>query len=486
MLKEAVGLEAQGRLRESLEIGKEIVKRKPGWAHGHYVVGSALCGLGELYESDIALKKSIARNPNLAGVYARHAEVLNRLGHHESAVEAVNTAVALSPRNPRVLVVKALVLWLGGRAQEAYDFLDEQLKDGIDDQNMRSIRGAIAGQIGKLDEGIKELEELVAETDLGPKTNLFFHSAILMHLSKLYDKAKRYDDAFRVAKRSGELRNTGYSPERQTQVCDDRLRVWTKELIDRLPRSRIDSPKPIFIVGMPRSGTSLIEQVIASHPLAYGGGELVEAFRAARVLSEPTKLQPDRYDVVSQLKRAALDRNARKVLQGMERTAGKEIERITDKLPNNYEQVAMLGLLFPGAKVIHSKRNALDNSVSCFLLDFVGDTNHGYSYNLEHMAHQYKLYERYMAHWKEVSPIEILDVQYEELVTNPIEGAKRIIDFIGLEWDDRCAKSHETKRAVSTLSSDQVRKPMYTSSIGRWKNYEKHIGVLIDELGTGD
>ena len=486
MLIEALDHESKGRLRQALEIAKEIVRLKPGWSHGHYAVGSALCGLGELYESDIALKKSIARNPNLAGVYARHGEVLNRLGHHEQAVVAVDKAVQLAPNEPKVLVVKALVLWLGGQAQAAYDFLDEQIKLGMDDHNLRSIRGAVAGQIGKLDEGIAELEELVSESDKEPNKDLFYRSALLMHLSKLYDKAQRFDDAFRVAEQAGKLRNTGYVPERLTATCQDRIRVWSKEVIEKLPRSRIDSPKPVFIVGMPRSGTSLIEQVIASHPLAYGGGELIETFRASRILSEPTELQPDRMDVVTQLKRASLDRSARKILQGMERTAGKEIQRITDKLPNNYEHIGMLGLLFPGAKVIHSKRNPLDNSVSCFLLDFVGDHNHGYSYNLEHMAHQYQIYEQYMAHWKEVSPIEILDVQYEDLVANPEEGARRIIDFIGLEWDDRCAKSHETKRAVSTLSSDQVRKPMYTSSIGRWKNYEKHIGVLIDALGTDD
>lgn len=484
LLRESLGLEKQGRFREALVIAQNIVKRNPGWAHGHYAVGSALCMIGKLYEADTALKKATARNPNLAGVYTRHAEVLNRLGHHELALETVNKAVALLPKDPKTLVVKAVVIWLGGDPHEAYRVLDERIESGSTDPKLRSLRAAIGGQIDKVDQGIADLEEVIKEADDKKWNDPFLHSESLLHLSKLYDKAGRYDDAFITAQRGGNMRKTTYIPAKSARVCADRIRVWSKETIENLPCSRVDSDKPIFILGMPRSGTSLVEQILASHPLVYGGGELLETYSAAKELGEPTKLQPDRMDVVRQLKRPSLDRHARKILKEMERTAGASAQRITDKLPNNYEHVGMIGQLFPGAKIIHCKRGALDNCVSCFLLDFVGDTNHGYSYNLEHMAYQYKLYLEYMKHWKKVSRIEMLEVEYEQLVTDPIVGAKRIIEYVGLEWDERCSKSHETKRAVSTLSNDQVRKPMYTSSIGRWKNYEKHIGVLTEVLGT--
>jgi len=480
MLKECLALEKAGRFDQSLEIARAIVKDKPAWAYGHYALGSVLCAKGLLLEADVALRKSIARDPNLAGVYSRHAEVLNRLGNLSEAIEAADKSIELAPDLPKLRVVKAMVLWLGGRPQEGYDFLDESINAGQRDPNLRSIHGAIAGQIGKLEEGIQTLETLIAEAETKQWDDPFLHSASLMHLSKLYDKARRYDEAFAAAKAAGEMRNTGYNPQANEALCADRIRVWSKDTIAALPRSRVSSQKPIFILGMPRSGTSLVEQIIASHPLAYGAGELTETFAAARSLAQPTKLQPERGDVVRQLQRAPLDRAARKILKEMERAAGGDYERISDKLPNNYEHVGMISLLFPNAKIIHCRRNPLDNCLSCFLLDFVGDRNHGYSYNLEHMAFHYKLYQRYIEHWKQVSPIEILDVDYEDLVSNPTTGAKRIIEHIGLEWDERCARSHETKRVVSTLSSDQVRKPMYTSSLGRWKNYERHIGVLIE------
>ncbi len=485
LLRQALALEQAGRLEEGLAIARDLARRRPEWSHGHYAVGSILCALGLLDEADTALKKAITRNPNLAGVYTRHSEVLNRLGYTELAIEAVDKALSLRPDDPKILVVKAMVLWLGGNAQGAYDFLDGRLASGVNDPNPRGVHASIAGQIGKLDEGIANLETLVEEADTKVWADRFMHSSILMNLSKLYDKAGRYEEAFKTAKRAGEMRRTGYDPQRVEAICDERIGVWSKEVIDTLPRSRVDSHKPVFILGMPRSGTSLVEQIIASHPLAYGAGELLETYRASKALGDPNDLVPDRMDVVEQLKRATLDRVARKILKAMEKPAGKGIERITDKLPNNYEHIGMIGLLFPNAKIIHCKRNPLDTCVSCFLLDFVGDTNHGYSYDLTHMARQYRIYERYMAHWKAVSPIEMLEVSYEELVANPVDGAKRIVEYVGLEWDEQCAKSHETKRAVSTLSSDQVRKPMYTSSVGRWKNYESWIGELVEGLGTG-
>jgi len=486
LLREAMRLEAQGRPRETLAIARDLVKRNPAWAHAHYAVGSALCALGMLDESDLALKKAIVRNDKVAGFFARHAEVLNRLGHHEQAVQAIEAALTLTPDDPRILVVQSMVLRLAGKAEEAYENLEKAIESGCDDPNLRSTHATLAGQTGRLDQGIADLEQLVQEAEQRVWVDKFMHSAFLMHLSRLYDQAGRYEDAFNAARAGAEMRQTGYDPDEIQAVCEDRIRVWSSEMIAKLPRSRVKSEKLVFILGMPRSGTSLIEQIIASHPRGFGSGELLETSMASRELGEPTTLQPNRMDVVEQLKQASLDRYARKIVKAMEKAAGKGIERITDKLPNNYEHVGMINLLFPDAKIIHCKRNPLDTCISCFLLDFVGDRNHGYTYNLAHLARQYRIYEQYMNHWKQVSPIEMLEVDYEDLVANPADGAKGIMEYIGLEWDDRCASSHETKRAVSTLSSDQVRKPMYTSSVGRWKNYEPWIGELVEGLGERD
>ncbi len=481
--------EQAGNYRRALEIGRAMVSQRPTRMHGHYAVGSALCHLGLLDEADTALRKAIARDPNRSGIYIRHGEVLNRLGHSEAALEAVETASRLAPNDPKVMAAKAMVMKLCGHLNEAYTYLDQLIADGCDDPNVRSIHAVLAGELGKADEGIIELEKLVNEADQKVWIDPFMHSAILMHLSRIYDKVGRYDEAFAAAKRAGDMRNTDYDPEQATQTYDLRLSAWSPERMAKIPRSRVNSDKPVFILGMPRSGTSLVEQIIASHPLAYGGGELGETYLAARELSEPNAIISDRSQLVEQLKKASLERCARKILKTMEKASGKMANgkpyaKITDKLPNNYEFVGMIWAMLPNAKIIHCKRNPLDTCLSCYLLDFVGDRSHGYSYNLKHLAHQYRLYQRMMDHWKTVMPDSILDVEYEELVANPEDGARRIVEYVGLEWDERCSKSHETKRAVSTLSSDQVRKPMYTSSVGRWRNYEGWIGELVEGLGS--
>lgn len=480
--------EQHQRFRKALEIGRVMVSRQPGKMHGHYAVGSALCNLGLLDEAQTALSKAITRDPKQAGIYTRLAEVLNRMGHGEDARDAVDTAADLAPKDPKVMVVKAMVYKLSGESDQAYAYLDQAIANGCTDPNVRSVHASFAGEMGKVEQGIADLEQLVDEADRKVWKDPFMHSAVLMHLSKLYDKVGRYDDAFACAKRAGDMRKTGYNPEKASEICDERIKAWTPERIANIQRSRVKGNNIIFILGMPRSGTSLIEQIIASHPLAYGGGELAEAYSSAIELSEPNEHLNDRSVILDQLKRASLDRCARKIVKAMEKAAGKNEDgkpyaKITDKLPSNYEFVGMLWAMLPDAKIIHCTRSPLDTCLSCYLLDFVGDVNHGYSYNLEHMAHQYRLYQRTMEHWKSVLPDAMLEVQYEDLVQHPIDGAKRIIDYVGLEWDDRCAQSHKTVRSVSTLSTDQVRKPMYTSSIGRWKHYEQHIAPLIDALG---
>jgi tetratricopeptide (TPR) repeat protein len=494
MLKAALELEKQGKWDQVLMLAQQVAKALPSWAHGYYAIGSAQCGMGMLDESDKNLRKAISRDDTEPGFYARHSEVLNKLGRAEEAIAAADRAVELGPTVSGLKVVKAMVLRTNGRSQEAFAFLDELVEQGERDPKVRNCRASIAGEIGKVDEGILSLEELVEEFEDGVWKDRPLLSVILIELSKLYDKAGRFDEAFETADLAGKMRTTGYDPQEQTKICTDRIGVWSKELVGSLARSRVTSETPVFIVGMPRSGTSLVEQIIASHPSAFGSGELMDTYRSAKELSEPNELLPDRMDVVSQIQRASLDRHARKILKVMEKTArvdgsmiskSTRITRITDKLPNNYELIGIIGLLFPNSKIIHCRRSALDTCISCFLLDFVGETNHGYSYDLGHLAHQYKLYERYMEHWKQVSDIEIFDVDYETLIDEPEAGARRIIEHIGLEWDDRCARSHETERVVSTLSSQQVRKEMYSTSVGRWKNYERHIGELIDGLGDG-
>jgi tetratricopeptide (TPR) repeat protein len=490
LAREAQAHMIAGRVREMLAAGQQIVKLRPDWAPGYYYVGAAQCAIGMLDEAERNLKKAVARDDSQFVMHTKLGEVLNRLGHREEARACADRALELGPDNADALVPAAMIWWLGGDPGRAEEILRGAMERGNGSPKLIGVYASLCGSVGRAEEGIGLIEGVLGAHDDGRGLDRLLHSELRMYLAKLLDTVGRYDEAFEQARGGGELRNTGFDPDRDIRVCNDRLDAWSAERYAAIPESRTKSEKPVFIIGMPRSGTSLVEQIIASHPRAYGSGELLDAYWAAKELVDPNELVSDRVALAEQLKTPALDRHARRVLKGMEKSAKREkgagIERITDKLPNNYEFVGVISKVFPGARFIHCVRNPLDVCVSCFLLDFVGDVNHGYSYDLVHLASRYRVYERYMAHWRSIGSIPILDVRYEKLIADAEGGARRIIDFIGLDWDDACAESHKTERAVSTLSSDQVRKPMYTSSRSRWRNYERHIGVLIDALGTGE
>ena len=489
LAKQAQSLEIVGRYRELRSMAETMVKARPDWALGHYFLGSARCGMGMLDEAERSIRKAIAHDDRRAGYFVRLGEVLNRLGNREDALACAERAIELDGENPKVLVPGAMIRSLAGDTPDAYRLLDGALDRGISSPKLRMVHAQLGAEVGHIGGGIEALRRLLSEHDDGRGLEQTAHSECRLALAKLLDRAGEYDDAFEQARLGGALRATGYGPDEVARVCDDRLAAWSADRFDGVAHGRIMSEEPVFIVGMPRSGTSLVEQIIASHPRAYGCGELLDAWRAAHELCEPDEYIGDRSAKVDQLKPAALDRAARGVLKPMQKAAarekGKGVARITDKLPNNYEFVGIIHKMLPNARFIHCVRNPLDTCVSCFLLDFVGDRNHGYSYDLGHLAHQYRVYQQYMAHWRSIASIPMLEVRYEQLIEHPEAGAREIIGFLGLEWDDACAKPHETVRAVSTLSSDQVRKPVYTSARERWRNYEAHIGVLIEALGTG-
>jgi hypothetical protein len=257
------------------------------------------------------------------------------------------------------------------------------------------------------------------------------------------------------------------------------IEVFSSKKLPTAHQTSREFPAPIFIVGMPRSGTSLVEQILASHPDVAAAGELevmddVER-RAASIIggrggypkclrgataSEMTALADHYLGVIADIAKGA--------------------RFVTDKLPINYERLGLIERLFPNARIVHTTRYALDTCLSCYFQNF-GNT-HTYSSNLRALGEVYRIYERLMAHWHATLSIRILDVSYEDLVSDPEQAVRTLLEFCDLPWDPRCLDFHKSTRYVNTASYDQVRQPIYQSSVGRWKHYESHLGELIDAL----
>ncbi|MCK5092697.1 MAG: sulfotransferase, partial [Gammaproteobacteria bacterium] len=239
-----------------------------------------------------------------------------------------------------------------------------------------------------------------------------------------------------------------------------------------------ESEAPVFIVGMPRSGTSLVEQIIASHPQAYGAGELTYIGAVINNLAPDSDDYPECMKHVSP---SILEGIADGYIRHISTLAGNE-KIVVDKMPLNYHHLGFIRILFPKAKIIHCKRNPMDTCLSCYMMDFAA--RQPFSNNLDDLGEYYKLYLKQMQYWKDVVKIPILDIQYEELVDNQEEISHKIISYCGLDWDDACLSFHKNKRVTLTASNQQVNKPIYKKSVERWRNYEEDLTPLIKTLGT--
>ena len=247
----------------------------------------------------------------------------------------------------------------------------------------------------------------------------------------------------------------------------------------RLPRARVHSDRPVFIVGMVRSGTTLVEQILSSHPDVYGAGELPDITEITRAL--PGFLGTgDRYpECLPKLTPEAADVMARRYLDRLTQIAPKA-RRVTDKLPGNFMYLGLIEFLFPGARIIHCMRDPVDTCLSAYFQDF--SNNHPYAYDLSNLGAFYRGYLKLMAHWRKVIHLPLLEIKYEDLISDQERVTRSLVEFCGLEWDNRCLQFHETKRFVGTASHDQVNRPLYRESIQRWKNYERHLEPLLAAL----
>jgi hypothetical protein len=305
--------------------------------------------------------------------------------------------------------------------------------------------------------------------------------SVCFRLADQYDRLGEYDRAFELYDRANRLFPGRFDPSLHGQAVDRMIASWTPERVGTLPESGVRDELPVFIVGMPRTGTSLVEQILACHPRVHGAGELQIIPAACGQLAPSKGLHEPMIDDPGVLTRPALERHARLQL-GMLRKLGGRADRVTDKLPTNFLHLGLISRLHPRARVIHCVRDPLDTCLSCYFQWFRSGLP--WAYRPEWLGSYYRTYRRLMGHWKRALPeLPILDVVYEDLVEDQEAWTRRIVEFVGLEWDDHCLRFHESRRISSTLSNEQVRRPMYRSSIGRHRHYADHLDPFRRALG---
>jgi predicted Zn-dependent protease len=412
----------------------------------------------------------------LAPGVAAHADLACALYEARQLDESIvefDAALAIDPGLPRALGGKALILADRGEHDEARRLL----RIALDGGSLIRVVAATYARVAKTPEHRADARRVLQSAIARPEQSPADRSALLNALGVLEEREGRYDEAFESFRGANELIPSGFSEERVQRSVAGAVRVFGREAIGRLPRSTIQDPLPVFIVGMVRSGTSLVEQILASHPAVHGAGELDDVAMLTHSIPALTGGQPYP-DCIPALTRAHVDQLASAHLARL-RALGGSAERVTDKMPPNWSYLGVIDLLFPGARIVHCLRDPLDNCLSCYTTPLI---SHSYHSRLRDIAAVYRSYRTLMDHWRSVLRVPILEVRYEDLVAHPEERSRELVEFLGLPWDPACLRFHENERVVGTASNDQVRRPVYASSVGRWKHYERHLGELIEGL----
>jgi tetratricopeptide (TPR) repeat protein len=338
-------------------------------------------------------------------------------------------------------------------------------------------------KIGKVKAGDENMAELIAveKAMQNGAAPLSIKDAVSVHfaLGKCYDDIGDHEKAFPHFLEGGRLKRStlDYDPDKTAQKFSGIMRNFDVVTINKLRGSGNFSYMPIFVLGMPRSGTTLTEQIIASHPEVHGAGELSDLMAIAqRDIAAVTF--PDNLRLLDP---ARLTGWGMEYVAGLQRRAP-DMPHVTDKMPGNFLAIGLIHLMLPNAKIIHVNRNPVDTCLSCFTTLFGQGQEH--TYDLAELGRYYADYTRLMEHWRKVLPAgAFLDVRYEDIVADQEAQSRRLIEYCGLEWNDACLDFHKNKRAVRTASVTQVRQPIYKSSVERWRPYEKFLGPLFDALG---
>jgi len=470
---------AQGQCQAALGRFLGVLQLRPAWPQVHYRVGLCLWRMGQHDDAWRAYEQAIRLDPDFVYAHCELGRVLLALGQIDLAQEHARRAVELAPGDKDPAIVLASIYEADRQPQAAWDIAGRLLQAGDESTDLAMVYGRLARPMKREADALALVERLL---QVDPPRTPRERSALHFTAANLLDPLGRYDEAFEQAVQANALRGITYDPASAEQSAQQWIDYFTPDALARLPRATHGDQAPVFIIGMPRSGTTLVEQILASHPAIHGAGEL---------------------DWVSRLCQAAIERGSAGGAAGLRsldalavndlndlaapylaslKALAPAAARITDKMPTNFFFLGMIALLFPDASVIHCRRDAMDTCLSCFMTDFAA--GYEFSFSQPSLGHFYGLYDRLMSHWKRVLPLRMLEVDYEQLVGDLPGQARRMVEFLGQPWDERCLRFHENRRFVVTASNAQVRLPIYASSVGRWRHYEKHLAPLAGLLGV--
>jgi len=465
-----------GKWNEAVDAYRSALQSDGGATRGgtvlQYNPATALRAIGNFDDSEEHYRSAAELDGDLVEAQAGLAELYESVGRYDDAQEIVNRWVL---------------------SDDVNNLADEPA------QKRRAVFGEvmtrIAKRTGETQRAIEFLNEVLNETGLSPsqRAQLFFN------LGALHERENQFDNAFAAYKSANELFPQSFNPDGYHKFIDDLINAFKNDITQSFATNADNSERPVFIVGMPRSGTSLVEQILASHPDVFAAGELEIIPRIITTMSRLPEVDGSYPECAKVLTPESLNALANEYLEETSELARKNFalddpdrsttssadsafKRITDKLPHNFLNLGLIVRLFPNARIIHCKRDPADTCFSCYATSL--SPLHSYANRLDYLAAAYREYERLMQHWEAgvIRPDRYLTIEYEKLVADPSTGARSLVKFLDLEWTDDCLRFYESDRVALTASRDQVRQPIYSSSIGRAKRFATHLDPLFSSL----
>lgn len=470
-----MALDMLGMPKKAVECLREAVRISPEYMHGRLVLASTLLQRQRLGEAIVEYEQILGIDPD-------HIESLIGLAHaylfqglDDKSIEYSQKALSLDPDSEEARAGAASVYDRLSRFEEAYHCLLPIIEKGITTVSVAQLFVSICRHVSQCDKAVEQIEAMMANQNLLPSDQRM----LCFSLAKLYDRQKNYDLAFKYYNQANKLKFWPFDPEKHARKIDSLITIYNKKFLESAPHAGNSSEKMIFIVGMPRSGTSLVEQILDSHSQVFGAGELT--FINQILMNLPGEFNEHReYPYyMTDITARTLNKMSQDYMDQLP-AENADYLRVTDKLPENFLQLGLIELMFPDARIIHCYRDPLDTCLSCYFQDFSGFLN--YAFNLEHLGFYYLQYLRLMGHWKSVLSLPVMDVQYESVVQDPEQNIRSILEFCNLPWEENCMNFHESTRVVKTASYDQVRRPIYKGSVGRWKNYNDNLLPLKKAL----
>jgi len=469
-LQEASAYRQAGYIKEAVTLCMSILDKYPNYHYAMNLLGIIAHQIGQYDLAISHFERTLAIKPNFANAHNDLGLSLQALGRVEEAKNCYERALAIKPDFAVAKNNLGNIFHELGQVEEAITCYEKALAIK---QDFLTVHYNLA-MIKPKQEQVPIIEKLLTSSSTPEKDVMHCNFA----LGKIFDSTNSFTKAFEHYFKGNMLKRKTitYDSQNHSDFVERLIKTYSKNYFQEKTKCISDSKLPVFIVGMPRSGTTLIEQIVSNHPQVHGAGELLALARIEKTIAkqfEPSRSYPECISLCNDSTLTRLSDDYLKEIGNYSQDA----DLIIDKMPDNFLRIGLIKSLFPQARIIHCQRNAMDTCTSIFLNYFVNGNK--YAYDLTEIGQYYLDYKRLMEHWSSLFQFEIHNVQYEKLVMNQEIVSRQLFEYLGLEWDDNYLDFHKNKRAVRTTSNLQVRQSIYRNSINRWKQYEEHLGPLI-------